>query len=255
MLTMYILDGIKTKRGYGMSSNDTKRIPLPNKKYVTVDSKNFEKFSGHRWYQHSAGYVFRWRKKGEKDKPKAVYLHKEIKPVPKNLTLKFKDDNKLNCLEDNLIPCTKAQLGHQNSRKVSSSKYSGVFWDAGKKKWIVQITKGKPHYVGSFPKNKEKEAAIAADFFSRKFYGEMANLNFPDISITYEELRDMLRKCNGHTSKYRGVSYHPAVDKWRARIKKIDLGLYEEEDEAAKAYDKKAIELFGEDTFLNFPKE
>ena len=47
--------------------------------------------------------------------------------------------------------------------------------------------------------------------------------------------------------------------KWRCRIKinnkSIHIGCFTDEIEAAKTYDKKAAELFGEFAYLNFPKE
>ena len=57
-------------------------------------------------------------------------------------------------------------------------------------------------------------------------------------------------------SKYKGVSLNKRINKWRAYIKinrkQISLGMYFCEIEAAKAYDKKAKELFGEHAYLNF---
>lgn len=62
--------------------------------------------------------------------------------------------------------------------------------------------------------------------------------------------------CN-NTSGYRGVSV--LQHKWRASIQykyqHIHIGLFINPEEAARAYDKKAVELFGEFAMLNFPGE
>ncbi len=59
------------------------------------------------------------------------------------------------------------------------------------------------------------------------------------------------------SSKYKGVYWQKSAKKWKARLtfekKSIYLGLYQDEKIAAKAYDQKAIELFGEFANLNFP--
>jgi len=61
------------------------------------------------------------------------------------------------------------------------------------------------------------------------------------------------------TSRYKGVHFERATGRWRATIscrgEHHNLGLYESEVEAARAYDRKAIELFGEFAYLNFPEE
>jgi hypothetical protein len=63
------------------------------------------------------------------------------------------------------------------------------------------------------------------------------------------------RKLKERTSKYKGVSKIPN-GKWRAIItlygKQVPLGCFILEEEAAKAYDAKAKELFGEFAYLNF---
>jgi hypothetical protein len=60
----------------------------------------------------------------------------------------------------------------------------------------------------------------------------------------------------GKSSKYKGVSYSKSRNKWEACIrinkKTIHLGRFSTEEEAGKAYDEKAKELFGEYAKLNF---
>ncbi len=67
-------------------------------------------------------------------------------------------------------------------------------------------------------------------------------------------------KLNGAetTSKFKGVTWKLANAKWCAQIgfnkKRYHLGLFRDPIEAAKAYDNKAKELFGEFAALNFPQ-
>lgn len=83
--------------------------------------------------------------------------------------------------------------------------------------------------------------------------------------------RSNLRLCNGSqnnanrrvlrssTSPYRGVRKSSNVDRWQASIgynyRLIHLGSFLTQEEAARAYDAKAIELFGKFALTNFPIE
>ena len=66
------------------------------------------------------------------------------------------------------------------------------------------------------------------------------------------------RPQKGGTSKYKGVYWHKPREKWCGKVatngKNQHLGYFVGEAEAAKAYDKKAKELFGEFAYLNFPE-
>ncbi len=81
--------------------------------------------------------------------------------------------------------------------------------------------------------------------------------------------RENLRKCTRSqnvwntgpkpgTSRYKGVHYKEPNKKWQAQItykyKKIYIGVYDREKDAAKAYDLMALRLFGEFAYLNFPE-
>ena len=83
---------------------------------------------------------------------------------------------------------------------------------------------------------------------------------------TLDNRKSNLRICNcsqnngnmrpkNHSSKYKGVSWFKAGGNWTAQIKvnykKIHLGYFKDEWSAAEAYNKKALELFGEFALLN----
>jgi hypothetical protein len=66
------------------------------------------------------------------------------------------------------------------------------------------------------------------------------------------------RRWTGGVSRYKGVCFLKKVNKWKAEItfngRRIHIGCFADEISAAKAYDKKAAELFGEFAYLNFDK-
>jgi len=59
------------------------------------------------------------------------------------------------------------------------------------------------------------------------------------------------------SSKYRGVYFYKAYGKWsssiRVNTKRVFIGYFKDEEEAARQYDKNAIKYFGEFASLNFP--
>lgn len=64
------------------------------------------------------------------------------------------------------------------------------------------------------------------------------------------------RSAKGSTSKYLGVSFFKKLRKWKAQTqkhgKRIYLGLFDKEEDAAKAYDTAAKQYHGEYANLNF---
>ena len=78
-------------------------------------------------------------------------------------------------------------------------------------------------------------------------------------NCTEAENKQNLGKRLGCTSRFKGIYYYKNSGKWCARItfrgKVFWLGCFAEEAEAARAYDRKAAECFGEFAELNFPEE
>ena len=71
-----------------------------------------------------------------------------------------------------------------------------------------------------------------------------------------ENLQAKQRKSVGCSSRFRGVTWNKHLKKWQAQVefnkKNHYVGLFNNEIEAAKARDKKALELFGPIAHLNF---
>jgi len=76
-------------------------------------------------------------------------------------------------------------------------------------------------------------------------------------SVSAQEAAITRRSDRTSTSHYKGVSWFDIRSKWRASIgyngRNHHLGLFADEVDAARAYDAKARELFGDIARLNFP--
>jgi len=78
-------------------------------------------------------------------------------------------------------------------------------------------------------------------------------------NCTNQQNMQNLRKSPRAGSRYKGVYYDKRRRTFSAKIchngRSHHLGTFATEVEAAKAYDRKALELFGEFARLNFPQE
>ncbi|CAK0785404.1 hypothetical protein CVIRNUC_008613 [Coccomyxa viridis] len=139
-----------------------------------------------------------------------------------------------------------------------SSLYRGVTLFRPTGKWRAQISaNGKTTSLGDH--DTEEEAARAFDRAAINKDGSRARTNFPVDQYETEVddlqkmsqtelvamLRSRARKSGTQTSHYRGVSLLKQTGKWHAQInvggKQVHLGFFPTEEEAARAYDRAAI--------------
>ena len=99
-----------------------------------------------------------------------------------------------------------------------------------------------------------REGEIVDHINHKSYDNRKLNLRIATMRQNCWNARKQRRNCS---SKYKGVSWSKKRNQWRARItfkgRVIPLGRFDTEEEAAKAYDGKAREFFGEFAWLNFP--
>lgn len=155
-----------------------------------------------------------------------------------------------------LIPLTQGQLALVDFDDFE--KLKGRRWSANK-------DKGGCFYAVEHKKIKGKKIM---NQMHREIVGAKSNEIVDHINHnTLDNRKENLRACSvsenhmnrkklsGSTSRFKGVYFKKSISKFVARIyknyKTTELGCYKSEIDAAKAYDAKAIELFGEFALTN----
>ncbi len=239
-----------------------KKIRIPSKKYGThyalVDDEDFELVFKYTWHlskkvSKTSGNVFFYARTNiRKDTGgrTTLQMHRLIlgldfgdKRLVDHINYKTLDNRRCN-----LRTCSPLEsVRHRRKVIGTSSNYRGVCYDQKNKNWASHITiEGRLRSLGSF--NTQKEAAIQYDEAAFAEFGEFAELNFPktdhskdDFDIENYKTPAQKRK----SSKFVGVNLYKGTEKWRSQIsvdrKKIHLGYFKNEKDAAKAYNNYVI--------------
>lgn len=126
-------------------------------------------------------------------------------------------------------------------------------WGLEKKGYVLSSTKkvnGKQTYLHRYIMNCPEDKIV--DHINHDpLDNRKQNLR---VCTTKDNVRNQRKFKEGRTSIYKGV-YLNSINRWQAQIKvrpkTIYLGLYEDEIEAAKAYNEAAVKYFGEFACLN----
>lgn len=157
-----------------------KLIPLTKGKFAKVDEADFVELSKYKWHaavKRRVTYAGRYARVNGKDMQ--IFMHRQILGLvnPKVLA-DHKDHDGLNNTRQNLRVSNHTK-NNRNRRPniISTSRFVGVCWHKKDKKWQAAIqANGRQKHLGQF--DNEEDAARARDEAARKFYGEVAYLNF-----------------------------------------------------------------------------
>lgn len=167
-------------------------IQLTQGKVTQVDDE-FAFLDQHNWYavkiqSKATVQYYATRKICLYDMDLTIRMHRVVmeltlnRPLLRTEEIDHIDHDGLNNTLSNLRIATHAQNAI-NSRKqnvVTCSQFKGVVWHKKNSKWQAQLHKdGKNIYLGGFI--IEEDAARAYDAAAKLYFGEYANLNFPEI--------------------------------------------------------------------------
>ncbi len=242
----------------------SKSISLTQGKNAVVDDKDFEWLNSRKWHFDNTGYASTTLHLGRvngKKKIQKVLMHRVIAQTPSGLVTDHINGDRLDNRSVNLRICTQGEnTRNRRLRKGNDTGYHGVSWWKRDANWSSQITINRRNIRIGYFETKE-QAALAYNHFASVYHGEFATLNVipTDVMSEKEQVGFMQRWLSSrgyrrNASGARGVTRTPS-NRWSAYIKKKGqeyyLGLFDSREEAAKSYNSKAVELYGDRAKLN----
>jgi HNH endonuclease/AP2 domain-containing protein len=229
-------------------------IPISQGKHVLVDLVDVD-LACFKWAYANGRYAM--RRIERQGVYQRFFMHRIIlerklgRPIAEGMVTDHINGDGLNNRRENLREATQLQNMHNlQMRRDNTAQYKGVrrittcTWEARLDERIV----------GYY--DTAEDASFAYDKAALEEYGEFAHLNHPLEQVQAWMPPDRhLRKTN--TSGYRGVR-KLGKDHWYAQIhinkeQNIYLGTFNSPEDAARVYDRAAVDHWGIHAKLNFP--
>jgi hypothetical protein len=170
-----------------------RKIFLGEGLYTIVDLSDYYLLGNFHWCaKRDRRNLYAVRFLNEPDKQATIVsLHRIILNSPPNLLVDHKNGHTLDNRRENLRLATRSQNVHNKCKTQSktSSKFIGVSFEKRRGRWDVRIRhEGKQIWIGTF--DNEIDAAKAYDAAARKYHGEFARLNFPELADSVQRIAD-----------------------------------------------------------------
>jgi hypothetical protein len=166
----------------------------------------------------------------------------------------MKPDSKPWCYLD-VKPDFKVKVDREDLERLSAHSWRATKGTTGRLRVVTSIRgpKGSRQVtLGKFLMNPPKGKQVYPRRFNDGLDYRKENL----IVCTLKERQRLLpKKRTQASSEYRGVSFSKSENKWRAGIevngKSLNLGSFEKEVDAARAYNEAAVKYFGDLAYQN----
>lgn len=169
--------------------------------YITiVDDEDYELINRHKWkILRSRKRVYAAREVGKtkvRGKWETMLLHRFLTKAKKGEYVDHINGNTLDNRKENLRIASNSQnLGNRGKQKDNTSGYKGVVKFSGKGGYAVGLTRDFKRYVFfSISTTKFEASGMSLEDLAKiydraavHFYGEFANINFPELRDQYVE--------------------------------------------------------------------
>lgn len=152
--------------------------------------------------------------------------------------------------------CAVALGNHDHPALVDAEDGVGVAgygWCVNNQGYVVARVQGRVVLLGRFLLQPPADLTVI------HLNGDLLDFRRENLrAVEWSTMMQRQKKRAGATSRFKGVQLHQKSGRWRALIwrrelgRNLHLGYFEDEVEAARAYDVAARGLYGEEAWVNF---